>query len=163
MMKRSMVAVLAALFLFLSPDVASACVRASNAQKPMKDKYWDAVAVCETDSNWENGGNWAGGLGIALTTWQGYGGYQFASTPAKATREEQIIIANRISVYGHQTKRVFMTWQDRVDNKPFFRPPVGFFGWGCIKNRTSLHPSKWKRKKETSCQKKSSSLDPIAQ
>jgi hypothetical protein len=158
-----MVAALAALFLFISPDVASACVRASSAPRPMKDHYWDAVAVCETNSNWQDGGNWAGGLGIALSTWQGYGGYEFANTPAKATRQEQIIIANRISVFGHQTKKVFMTMEDRLDNKPFFRPPAGFFGWGCIKNRKSLNPLKWERKREIKCQKKSLSLDPTVQ
>jgi hypothetical protein len=154
-----MVAALAALFLFLVPTEAFACVRASGAQKPMKDKFWDAVAVCETNTNWKNGGNWAGGLGIYLQTWRGYGGYQFAKTPAKATREEQIIVANRISVHGWQTKNEFRTLQDRIDNKPFFRHAVGFFGWGCIKNRKSLHPSKWGRKKEVECHKKSSGLD----
>ena len=154
-----MVAALAALFLFISPDVASACVRASSAQRPMKDHYWDAVAVCETNSNWKDGGNFAGGLGIALTTWQGYGGYEFAKTPAKATREEQIIIANRVSVFGYQTKNVFLTMEDKLTNKPFFRPPAGFFGWGCIKNRKSLHPSKWERKRETKCHKKLSNSD----
>lgn len=157
-----MVAALAALFLFINPDIASACVRASSTQRPMNDRYWDAVAVCETNSNWKDGGNFAGGLGIALSTWQGYGGYEFASTPAKATREEQILIANRISVFGHQTKRVFMTVEDRLNNKPFFRPPVGFFGWGCIKNRKSLHPSRWERKRDTKCHKKSLSLDQTA-
>jgi hypothetical protein len=157
-----MVAALAALFLFLTPDVASACVRASSAQRPMKDKYWDAVAVCETNSNWKDGGNFAGGLGIALSTWQGYGGYEFAKTPAKATREEQIFIANRVSVFGYQTKNVFMTMEDKLNNKPFFRPAAGFFGWGCIKNRTSLHPSKWERKRDKKCPKKLSSLDQIA-
>jgi hypothetical protein len=154
-----MVAALAALFLFLSPDVASACVRASSVPRPMKDHYWDAVAVCETNSNWKDGGQFAGGLGIALTTWKGYGGYQFAKTTAKATKEEQIIIANRISVFGFQTKNEFMTMEDKLNNRPFFRPPAGFFGWGCIKNRKSLHPSKWERKREKKCQTKLSSLD----
>lgn len=158
-----MVAALAALFLFLSPDVAFACVRASGVQRPMKDIYWDAVAVCETNSNWKDGGNFAGGLGIALTTWKGYGGYVFARTPDKATKEEQIIIANRISVFGYQTKNEYMTMEDRLGNKPFFRPRAGFFGWGCIKNRKSLHPSRWQRERETECQKKLSNLDPQVQ
>jgi hypothetical protein len=149
-----MVAALAALFLFISPDVAFACVHSFSSVRPMKDNYWDAVAVCETNSNWKDGGQYAGGLGIALTTWQGYGGYEFAKTPAKATREEQIVVANRISVFGYQTKNVFLTMEDRLNNRPFFRPPAGFFGWGCIKYHKSLHPSRWQRKREARCRKK---------
>ena len=162
-MKRFMVAALAALFLFISPDSVQACVRASSIKMPMQDIYWDAVAVCETNSNWKDGGHFAGGLGIALTTWQGFGGYEFSKTPAKATRAEQIIVANRISVFGYQTKRQFKTIEDKINNRPFFRPAVGFFGWGCVKNRKSLHPSRWERKVKSACQKKLSSLDPKTQ
>jgi hypothetical protein len=103
-------------------------------------KYWKKVAQCETGGNWKNGGNWAGGLGIARSTWQGYGGHEFASHPSKATPHEQIIVANRIAVFGYQTKDEYRTIQDRENNKPFFRDAVGFFGWGCIKNNKYLHP-----------------------
>jgi hypothetical protein len=48
--------------------------------------------------------------------------------------EEQIIVANRISTQGYQTKNEFLTLKDRQNNKPFFRPAVGFGGWGCKKN-----------------------------
>lgn len=109
-------------------------------------KYWDQVAICETNSNWQDRGNWAGGVGIARSTWVGYGGRDFARTPDKATRVEQIVIANRIAVFGYQTKNLYMTFEDRQKRKPFFRPPAGFFGWGCIKGRDALHPHKWVRK-----------------
>ena len=117
------------------PDVAQL-----ELNKQMKNpkvpslKYWDKVAWCETHRNWKDGGNWAGGLGIARSTWIGYGGRDFASVPNKATRIEQIVIANRIAVFGHQTKNVYMTLDDKLNNKPFFRPRAGFNGWGCIKN-----------------------------
>lgn len=97
------------------------------------DSYWDKMAQCETASNWKDKGNWAGGLGIALSTWEGYGGFEFAKRPNFATRDEQIIVANRISTQGYQTK-LFRTLKDKLENKPFFRPAVGFGGWGCLKN-----------------------------
>jgi len=104
-------------------------------------KYWEKVAQCETNSNWQDKGQWGGGLGIATTTWEGYGGKEFASHPSKATVIEQIIVANRIAVFGYQTKNEFRTLQDKEANKPFFRDPVGFYGWGCIKNNRYLKPT----------------------
>ena len=105
-------------------------------------KYWDKVAKCETNSDWQDGGNWGGGLGIALSTWKGYGGLEFALEPGKATKIEQIVVANRISVFGYQTKDTYITLEDKLANKPFYRPPVSFYGWGCIKNNKYLKPPK---------------------
>jgi len=104
-------------------------------------KYWKKVAQCETSQDWQNGGNWGGGLGIARSTWKGYGGQEFASHPSKATVLQQIVVANRISTFGYQTKDEFMTIEDRNNNTPFFRPAVGFNGWGCIKNNSYLKPN----------------------
>lgn len=107
--------------------------------------YWtDHVAVCESSvdghtARWDDGGYYSGGLGIALSTWRGYGGRQFAPTPGKATVEQQIVVANRISVLGFQTRHQYRT----LGAQPFFRPAVGFFGWGCIKHRRYLHPQVW--------------------
>ena len=42
------------------------------------NKYWDKVAQCETASNWKDRGKFAGGLGIYLQTWRGFGGQEFA-------------------------------------------------------------------------------------
>lgn len=102
--------------------------------KVPRNSYWDKVAQCETQGNWRDKGQWAGGLGIYRQTWVGYGGRDFAPTPDKATRLEQIVVANRIAVHGYQTKNSFKTLQDKLENKPFFRYPVGFNGWGCIRN-----------------------------
>jgi hypothetical protein len=100
------------------------------AQVPLDD-FWDRLAWCETHGNWKNGGNWAGGLGIARSTWKGFGGEQFGRTPDRATREEQIIVANRIALFGWQTKS-FRSTEDRNNNKPFYRNAVGFGGWGAL-------------------------------
>ena len=105
-------------------------------------KYWEKVAQCETSQNWKNGGNFSGGLGIAQSTWEGYGGLDFGRHPYDATVLEQIVIANRIAVFGYQTKNGFMTIEDRTNNTPFFRSAVGFNGWGCIKHNSYLRPKK---------------------
>lgn len=91
-------------------------------------KYWDKVAQCETHSNWKDKGNFAGGLGIATTTWRNYGGYQFANHPSRATRVEQIRVANRVAVRGF------------IRKDGSFQLPAGFGGWGCIRNNTYLRP-----------------------
>ncbi len=102
------------------------------------DRYWDRVAECETNSNWSDGGKWGGGLGIAITTWQRYGGGAFSRHPSGATREEQIKIANRIAVRGY------------IRKDGSFQFPAGYGGWGCIRMNKYLkpHPSvlwyKWK-------------------
>lgn len=103
-------------------------------------KYWTKVAQCETKQNWKNGGNFSGGLGIAQSTWEGYGGLDFDKHPYGATVLEQIVVANRIAVFGYQTKNGFMTIEDRTNNTPFFRSAVGFKGWGCIKHNSYLKP-----------------------
>lgn len=104
-------------------------------------KYWKKVAQCETGGNWQDGGNWGGGLGIAQSTWEGYGGKEFADHPSKASVLEQIVVANRIAVFGYQTQE-YRTLDDRLNGKPFYRPAVGFKGWGCIKNNTYLQAKK---------------------
>ena len=104
-------------------------------------KFWEAVSWCETNHDWDNGGYYAGGLGIAKSTWEGYGGRQFAPTAKTATKEEQIIVANRIAFFGFQTKRVYRTLEDRQNNKPYFRPAQGWrnmkqWGKGCVNWKT---------------------------
>lgn len=108
--------------------------------------FWEAVAWCETHHDWDNGGYYSGGLGMAQSVWVNYGGRQFASRPSKATKQEQIIVANRTAFFGFQTKNVFATLDDRLNNNPYFRPPVGWrnmtkWGKGCV-NWKTRKPSK---------------------
>lgn len=102
--------------------------------------YWEAVAQCETNKNWQDGGHYSGGLGIAQSTWKAYGGRQYANRPSNATIKEQVVVANRIAVTGFQTRHTYMD----LGQKPYFRNRVGFFGWGCIKNNRYLHPDVWR-------------------
>lgn len=125
---------------FLQTEVIKKQRRANKKVAPIH--YWDKVAQCETGGNWKDKGNWGGGLGMATQTWVGYGGRQFAPHPSQATRLEQIIVANRVSVLGFQTKNTYLSLDDKLNNRPFFRPPSGFYGWGCIKNNSYLKPTK---------------------
>lgn len=95
------------------------------------EAFWESLAQCETGGDWKNGGNWAGGLGIAKSTWSAFGGKEFASAPNHATRAEQIIVANRIAVHGYQTKNRFKKLSDKPHN-PYFQNAVGFSGWGAL-------------------------------
>lgn len=104
-------------------------------------RFWEAVSWCETNHNWNNGGYFSGGLGMAQSVWVNFGGKQFASRPPKATKEEQIIVANRMAFFGYQTKKEFRTLDDKLNNKPFFRPAVGWrsssnWGKGCVNWKT---------------------------
>lgn len=109
-------------------------VFSENGKARALNVYWHRMAQCETGGDWKNKGKWSGGLGIYTQTWIGYGGKEFASKPEFASIDEQITIANRISTQGYQTKNEFLTLEDRENNKPYFRPPAGFGGWGCKKH-----------------------------
>jgi murein DD-endopeptidase MepM/ murein hydrolase activator NlpD len=58
---------------------------------------WDVVAQCESGGDWsaDTGNGFFGGLQFLPGTWARYGGYSFAESADKASREEQIAIAER--------------------------------------------------------------------
>jgi len=67
------------------------------AMTPRTGVDWDGIATCETGGNWSmQGSSYSGGLGFANTTWSGYGGHEFASNAGQASREEQIVVAERV-------------------------------------------------------------------
>jgi len=59
---------------------------------------WDDLAKCESGGNWaiNTGNGYYGGLQFSHATWHGYGGGEFAEYPHQATREEQIIVGERL-------------------------------------------------------------------
>jgi len=59
---------------------------------------WDAIAQCESSGNWKinTGNGYYGGLQFSKSTWRAYGGAKYASTADKATRAEQIKIAEKV-------------------------------------------------------------------
>ncbi|SDF51830.1 resuscitation-promoting factor [Klenkia brasiliensis] len=58
---------------------------------------WDALARCEAGGNWaiNTGNGYYGGLQYNVSTWNAYGGAEFASRPDLATREQQIAVGER--------------------------------------------------------------------
>ncbi|MFT3716013.1 MAG: transglycosylase family protein [Gordonia sp. (in: high G+C Gram-positive bacteria)] len=62
------------------------------------DAEWDQVAQCESGGNWHinTGNGYYGGLQFSAGTWTGNGGGQYAPTADQATREQQIVVAERV-------------------------------------------------------------------
>jgi hypothetical protein len=58
---------------------------------------WDRVAQCESTGNWSiNSGNgYYGGLQFSRSTWNAFGGGSYAATADKATKAQQIAVAQR--------------------------------------------------------------------
>jgi len=61
------------------------------------DSTWDAVASCESTNNWSinTGNGYYGGLQFSQSTWNAYGGQDYASRADLASREEQIAVAEK--------------------------------------------------------------------
>src|SRR5215217_2834908 len=59
---------------------------------------WDGVAECESGGDWSinTGNGYYGGLQFSQSTWEEYGGLEFAERADLATKEEQIIVAERV-------------------------------------------------------------------
>ncbi|HSA49927.1 MAG TPA: transglycosylase family protein [Yinghuangia sp.] len=59
---------------------------------------WDRVAQCESTNNWSiNSGNgFYGGLQFTNSTWQEFGGTQYAPRADLATKDQQIAIAEKV-------------------------------------------------------------------
>ncbi len=59
---------------------------------------WDRLAACEAGGNWDTntGNGYYGGLQFDKSTWNAYGGDQYAAYPHQASREEQIATAEKV-------------------------------------------------------------------
>jgi nucleoid-associated protein YgaU len=62
------------------------------------DSTWDKVAQCESGGNWaiNTGNGYAGGLQFSPSTWKAFGGTAYATSANKATREQQIAVAEKV-------------------------------------------------------------------
>jgi resuscitation-promoting factor RpfA len=62
------------------------------------DSAWDKLAQCESGGRWDinTGNGYHGGLQFSPRTWSGFGGKEFAPVAYKATREQQIVVAERV-------------------------------------------------------------------
>ena len=79
-----------------SPPSRSARRRAQTAAEPVG--VWDDLAECESHGNWaiNTGNGYYGGLQFLGSTWQAYGGGEFAERADLASRDEQIAVAERV-------------------------------------------------------------------
>src|SRR5688500_7079387 len=59
---------------------------------------WDRLARCESGGNWHinTGNGYYGGLQFSPGTWDAYGGNRYASNAHRATKAEQIRVAERL-------------------------------------------------------------------
>lgn len=144
------------------------------SKKPLPGvNFWDRLAQCETRQNWKDKGRWAGGLGIYtqgkfpdanMGTWERFGGEEFAPHPSQATKEQQIIVANRIA---------FLGWSTTVNRNPkdakrmgvpltyvWERSAVGLGGWGCYKSKST---GKYRMEKPRRYHADKPTLVPLAQ
>lgn len=75
---------------------------------------WDRLASCESSGDWSinTGNGFYGGVQFSQSTWEEFGGTEFAPRADLATKEQQIIIAERVlAVQGPNA------WPDCSNNK----------------------------------------------
>jgi LysM repeat protein len=77
--------------------IAAPIVVASPAQAASLST-WNRLASCESGGNWSinTGNGYYGGLQFSRGTWRAFGGGRYASTANRASRSEQIIIAEKV-------------------------------------------------------------------
>jgi len=70
----------------------------ASAAQAKSSVNWDAIAQCESGGNWHinTGNGYYGGLQFSRSTWKAHGGGAYASTADKASRSQQIAIAERV-------------------------------------------------------------------
>jgi hypothetical protein len=91
-------------------ELGRAVFERTMAEKAARESVWDRIAACETQGDWSmRGSTFSGGVGFSDAAWDDWGGHEFAPSAGQATREQQIIVAERI------------------------RASVGFGAWGCAK------------------------------
>lgn len=78
-------------------SVAHATTPSNNSVPSASDSAWDKLAECESGGDWQidTGNGYKGGLQFASSTWNAFGGKEFAPSANLATKEEQIVVAER--------------------------------------------------------------------
>lgn len=73
-------------------------VKRVGAKSRPDSAVWDKIVQCEATGNWniDSGNGYYGGLQFDKKTWDANGGSQFAPYPHKATREQQIQVAEKV-------------------------------------------------------------------
>ena len=68
------------------------------AARPRHYRAWNRIARCESTSRWHvnTGNGYYGGLQISPGTWRAFGGARYARLPHRASRVQQMRVAERI-------------------------------------------------------------------
>ena len=87
-----------ALGLTAAAGAAGAVALLGPASPAQASVNWDAVAQCESGGNWSTstGNGFYGGLQFTRGTWAAYGGTKYAGNANKASRSQQIKVAERV-------------------------------------------------------------------
>jgi hypothetical protein len=84
----------------VAPTPAKVVKAAAPAPSPAvaNGSVWDRLAQCEASGNWatNTGNGFSGGLQFVNSTWTGFGGGAFAPQAWQASREQQIVVAERV-------------------------------------------------------------------
>ncbi|NMO54893.1 LysM peptidoglycan-binding domain-containing protein [Actinoplanes sp. TBRC 11911] len=82
----------------LAVGLVSAFALLAPAAPAEADVNWDAIAHCESNGNWgaNTGNGYYGGLQFSRGTWRAHGGGKYARTANRATRAEQISVAEKV-------------------------------------------------------------------
>ena len=78
--------------------VVAAPITLAGPAQAASGSTWDRLANCESGGNWSinTGNGYHGGLQFSGSTWRAYGGGDFASSASRASRAEQIAIAEKV-------------------------------------------------------------------
>lgn len=84
--------------LTLASAVAGAPFALTAPAQAASDATWDELAECESGGDWHanTGNGYYGGLQFSESTWDAYGGEEYADSAHQASREQQIAIAERV-------------------------------------------------------------------
>ena len=78
--------------------VGAGVTSATPASAAPAGSVWDRVAACEAGGNWHinTGNGYYGGLQFSFQTWKGFGGQKYAYTANRASKAQQIEIAQEV-------------------------------------------------------------------
>lgn len=78
--------------------VVAAPISLASPAQAASGSTWDRLANCESGGNWSisTGNGYSGGLQFSGSTWRAFGGGAFASSANRASRAEQIAIAEKV-------------------------------------------------------------------
>ncbi|ATL65512.1 transglycosylase family protein [Nocardia terpenica] len=81
-----------------SAIVGGAGVALAGHASAASDQDWDRLAQCESGGNWgiNTGNGFQGGLQFSQGTWASHGGTEYAASANQATREQQIVVAEKV-------------------------------------------------------------------